>query len=539
MIWAWMLWACIRPEHQAPLQVDTGTPGPSSTQPLAPPRLLRRISLDLRGTLPTEAELDRVAADPTTVAALTQDWLAAPALEAALVQLLSDQWHTQVDAFEITAQDYDLDPESEYAFERAVGQEPLRLMARVVVQDRHWGEVVTAPTTAANPLLGAIWPIALPTSAAGWQEAVYTDGRPAAGVLATNGLWWRYTTDTSNMNRKRAAAISRLLLCEDLLARPVAFSAATTDLSDTEAAVKNDDACLACHATLDPLAANLFGFWWLSQYNVDEQTRYHPERELLYERWLEVEPAWFGTPVTGLADLGQAIAADRRLYQCATERFATALWARPPTPAEHPLLASLTQDFLTGGAQAKPLLAALMATPQYQAGAATPMTGTEDPNRLVRQLGPWQLAQSLEGLTGFRWTWEGYDQLDNDTIGMRVLAGGVDGSHTFAPQPDPGLTWSLVVQTLAEGAADHAVSQWLDADEGLLAGLDPAAAPGDADFDATLDDLHWRLFATPAPPEWAPGMGQLWSSIATEHDPEIAWQATLSAMFRDPLFVTR
>ena len=56
------------------------------------------------------------------------------------------------------------------------------------------------------------------------MSARYTDGRPAAGVLATNGLWWRYTTTDSNMNRTRAAAISRLLLCEDFMARPVSFA---------------------------------------------------------------------------------------------------------------------------------------------------------------------------------------------------------------------------------------------------------------------------------------------------------------------------
>ena len=45
--------------------------------------------------------------------------------------------------------------------------------------------------------------------ATGWQVSRYTDGRPAAGVLSTNGLWWRYYSTVSNLNRSRAAAISR------------------------------------------------------------------------------------------------------------------------------------------------------------------------------------------------------------------------------------------------------------------------------------------------------------------------------------------
>ena len=49
--------------------------------------------------------------------------------------------------------------------------------------------------------------------------ARYQDGRPAAGVLATNGLWWRYRSTASNANRKRANQASRILLCQDYLVR--------------------------------------------------------------------------------------------------------------------------------------------------------------------------------------------------------------------------------------------------------------------------------------------------------------------------------
>jgi hypothetical protein len=43
----------------------------------------------------------------------------------------------------------------------------------------------------------------------------YADGRPAAGVLSTNGLWWRYPSTASNGNRKRADTPSRIFLCHD------------------------------------------------------------------------------------------------------------------------------------------------------------------------------------------------------------------------------------------------------------------------------------------------------------------------------------
>ncbi|HND33839.1 MAG TPA: DUF1549 domain-containing protein, partial [Myxococcota bacterium] len=67
--------------------------------PLAAPRLARRISLDLRGVLPTVAELDRVEADPAALDGLVDQWLADPRLEARMVHLLSERWHTKVDEF--------------------------------------------------------------------------------------------------------------------------------------------------------------------------------------------------------------------------------------------------------------------------------------------------------------------------------------------------------------------------------------------------------------------------------------------------------
>ena len=32
------------------------------------------------------------------------------------------------------------------------------------------------------------------------------------------------------------------------------------------------------------------------------------------------------------------------------------------------------------------------------------------------------MGQLIEDLTGFRWEWNGFEQLDNDTYGYRVMA---------------------------------------------------------------------------------------------------------------------
>ena len=51
------------------------------------PQLLRRLSLDLRGTLPAEAALRAVAADPSLVDTYRDIYLEDPLFETRLVQL--------------------------------------------------------------------------------------------------------------------------------------------------------------------------------------------------------------------------------------------------------------------------------------------------------------------------------------------------------------------------------------------------------------------------------------------------------------------
>ena len=120
-------------------------------------------------------------------------------------------------------------------------------------------------------------------------------------------------------NRTRAAAITRLLLCDDYLLRPVTFEASPQVLENTDLALQTDPACLTCHASLDPLAASMFGFWWIEQFNPLEATYYHPEREGMGADQLSTTPAWFGQTVTSFAEVGQHISEDPRFRQCAVQ----------------------------------------------------------------------------------------------------------------------------------------------------------------------------------------------------------------------------
>lgn len=518
------------------------TPDPASELvPLEGPAMVRRLSLDLRGVLPSVDELARAEADPEAWRDIRDEYLEDPLFEERLVQLLAERWHTRVDVFDIVYSDYHLEPQQEYAFERAVGEEPLRLMAHVITHDLPWTDAVTADYTMANDLLASIWPLDYPEGATGWQPATYTDGRPGVGILSTNGLWWRYTTNNSNMNRSRAAAISRLLLCEDFLARPVTFSANDSDLSNLTNAITANPYCVACHASLDPIASSMFGFWWVVLYSRVEDTNYHPEREYLGQVYLDVNPAWFGQPMNGLSEMGYKIATDSRFFSCTVRSFAEQLWRRDADLTDFGALEELRQTFLESDARVKPLIQAITDTDVYRAGGTTDRASEETlaNEQTARLLSPMQLDTILVDLTGFRWSWEGYDLLDNDTWGFRVLGGGVDGVNVSRPQQDPGLTWALVFKRATQGAASFVVQNELvdGGERRLFTSVTLENRPGDPEFTAELEGLHWRLYAAHADAEWLSGVEELWTAVNAESDPATAWASVISTSLRDPAFV--
>jgi len=541
----WLL-ACAEPER-LPVEPDPDSASPSQdpeSDPeeasISPMDLAIRASLDLRGVRPDLDELAAIEADPASVDTLIVTWLDDERFAERVVDLYSEIWLTRLDDWYVDASDYGLDDEAAWA--RSVGEEPLRILARIASEDLPYTDLVTADWTMANEVLAAAWPLDYPADTVGWEPASYTDQRPMAGVLSTNALYWRYMSTSSNANRGRANAISRILLCHDYLTIPVEFERDVNllDGDAVEEALRSNTGCVGCHASLDPIASYLWGFFYYDYDSYLDTTSYHPERELLYETYTQTPPGWYGQPGYDLQDLGWQIAGDSRYPSCAAEQVFALLLQRDVELDDTAALERHRLAFLDADLRLKPLFASVLQDPRYRAARES-----NDPLDASRKmLSPYQLASSLEALTGYRFTYDDYDMLSTDTYGLRTLAGGVDGYFVTAPATEPTATLALVAERLAEAAAAYVVDHDVGAPESarLFTEIHFAETP-DSDRDAMvaqLQVLHWQLFGdrVAGDGEAVAANLELWQDLRdTGASSEEAWAGVLSVLFRDPEFL--
>lgn len=502
--------------------------------------LLIRASLDLRGVRPTSAEVDEVLADPTQLDGTFERWLHDERFADRVVDLWAPVYGTRATESDSATADYGI--ENERAFVSALGEEPLRVLATIAAEDRPYPELVTGDWTVIDERLAWVYPADWPEGQVGWHRVTPTDHRPAAGVLATAGLWWRYQTTDANANRGRANAVSRILVCHDYLARPVEFSG-EIDLLDEEAirdAIAQNPDCVSCHASLDPIASTFWGWAQRQLWNPEDLADYDPEYENRWEETNLVAPAWYGQPVTGLAELGQRIAEDPRLVQCLTEQATSLLLQRPVSlEADSEALLTHREALLDGDVTVRALFRSILASPEYRAVSET------DPWRAPRKvLTPHQLASSVEALTGYRLTVDGHDAMDEDIWGLRSLAGADANQAATDPGAIPSPTLTLVQARLAEAAALYVARA--DAADPAGARLltrvrfteTPAASR--ATMATQVQELYAGILtrAVDADGPEVAALLALWEEAhAAEGDPVVAWAAVIAALLGHPDFL--
>ncbi|MCB9683172.1 MAG: hypothetical protein H6733_17030 [Alphaproteobacteria bacterium] len=520
---------------------DTTGPVLPDYQPLDAIDLLVRASLDLRGIRPSIDDLGRVEADPAVVETLIAAYLEDDRVGRRVREMWDEVFLVRDEETFVTL-DYFRQRHSLAELARSIGEEPTRMLERIVVEDRPYTEFVTADWTVVNDVLADMWPVDYPAGAQGWQTAHYTDGRPAAGVLSTNGLWWQAGSMLNNLNRGRANEVSRTLLCFDYLNTEIDFTG--VGALDSEAALGNairtDPACTACHNTLDPLASHFFGFFYYDAQKRDplDVRVYHPERERLWQTLGGLPPAFHRVPTQGLADLGRTIAADPDYSHCFAKRAWEGLLHRDVLPAERTLIDGHDAAFRAGSLRVRAVLRDIVASDAYRNG------GPEYGRKLAS---PTILSSEVEDLTGFSWTTDDWDLVRAPVTGFGPLVGGVDGIYRSVRLDEPSTTMVLVQKRLAEAAASwvttHDIVERVETPKLLRiadGSEDPDTATGEQRIRNQIAALHARIVSERVDPAGATVDEELslFRDVLDQTGrPHEAWAAIVTLLLRDPRLV--
>lgn len=520
---------------------------------LAPREQLIRLSVDLRGVHPSEEELlaleaaaasEDPAAFEATWAAFVDRYLEDPRFLDRVEELYNLTLRTRTGELLVELDDGALGGWSEQAVADALADEPLKLVRRVAELDLPITELVLADYTLANPVVAALYGVQTEGDS-GWSRGTYTDGRPHAGLLSMTSVWLRYPSAGVNANRHRANTLSRILLCDDYLARPVSFSRSQIDAltsGDPEDVIRDTPTCQSCHSSLDPLAAHFFGFWWEREGGLEDQTTYRPEDEGLWREYAGKEPGWFGLPTGNLRELAEQLASDSRFTSCQVQTVFEGLTQRELSDADREELAVHHAAFEAGGLTLRALVRSIVTADTYRLAATTdPELAARVPT--VKTVSPAQLAGIVEGITGYRWTFDGRDGLTTHDLGLPVLAGGTDSLYVTTPNHEPSVGLVLVQERLAQSAGRWVAAHDLDPNrEGaarLLAYVTAEDTPesNPEAFEAQIRDLYLRATGQPldADADEPARLVELWKQLfSVEGSAERAWSGVVSVVLRDP-----
>lgn len=512
---------------------------------LSPREQLIRVSMDLRGVHPSEEELQAIESAPSLYDDFVDRYLADPRYLDRVEEIWNQRFLTRNGESYFDPSEAGIIGLDESAVAESVGDEPLKLVRRIVENDMSYAEIALADYTMADPVLAAMWDIEYPDGATGWQMGHYRDGRPEAGILTMTTIWQRYPSMGGNANRHRANAVSRMLLCDDFLTRPIVLSRANIDqlTLDPELAIQSAG-CQACHSTLDPLSAHFFGFF---RYDGNDgglrvSTRYLPENEEGWRDYANKSPGYYGTPTANLRELAENLVEDPRFADCAAQTVFEGFGQRELGDADWDEFAALREGFVDDGMRITPLVRNLVTSRSYLAASAADPAVAE---RLatVKTASPAQIASVIEDITNYRWTFNGRDGLTSNDLGLPVLAGGIDGGYVSTPSYEPSLGVAYVQERLAQSAGYHVAAHDLDAartDDAILLDYVTVADTPENNakaFDAQVRALYLRatgIALADDAPEPAAAM-KLWQQLySVEANPTQAWAGIISAVLRDP-----
>jgi len=509
---------------------------------------LIRLSMDLRGIHPTEADLEsfeKSDSPDSMYADFADQWIADPAFVGRMKEIFNQRYLVRNGQTYFDPSEAGLGGIDERVLADDVANEPLALLEYTIENDLPYSYMVTAPHTMANPDLAQFWGIDYPADAnGGWVPAQYLDGRPESGMLTMTTIWQKYPSMGGNANRHRANAISKMFLCDDYLSRPIVLNRAAVDqlTISPEEAINTNVGCQACHSTLDPLAGNFFGFFNYDALDGIDQTQYRPENEEEWRYYSGKEPGYYGHPTGNIPEFGRVLAKDSRFGDCATRTVWEGLTQREMIDDDWPEVSTHRDVYESTHEDLKEVVRSIVTSDEYKSVSA------HDPELNDRLAGrkaasPEQLSSLVKQVTGYVWLFDGRDGLKNNSLGLPVLAGGIDGDFVTTRSYVPSVGAVFVQERLAQASAYWVATHDLDpgrTEEAKLLNLvtindTPTSAP-DA-FKQQIESLYLNITGVPLPADAKEPaeLMKLWTyQYSVDASPTSAWAGVVSAVLRDP-----
>ena len=561
-----------------PAPEPTGEPGAepaseTSSEPsnesegtlLFPEEQIIRISMALRGIRPSMEDIQSVIDDPNEIYVLTEEYVEHPEFSETIKDLYAEQ--LKVRSLETRAPQLgSLSSFSSFEIHQALAEEPLWIIEHIIENDLPFTEIITADYTLMNEVAAELWnDHTYDFTTGGMQQVYWTDERPTAGILSSNGILFRHQSNGANYHRSRVNMLSDVFLCESFSGRDIPLTG-EIDLSDDEAvaqAVFNQAECIACHQALDPIAAHFWGFRNRLQSNQINNSfdngcpQNNPATNFCYpisfyssdhsNYWQNLglrAPNYYGYHSANMTDMGVLISEDPRFAQCVAKRFSAYLTQSSvdDIPFEH--IAELQQLFTSSGYDAKTLAAAIVTDPSFLLSEPddedTHLAGLQ----IIR---PEQLDRMITDLTGLAWDLglESFGQnnlgvipmLNNDQFGFRAMSGGIDGFKVTAPTHTPTPVKMLTLAAYAQQAAGYVVDKDLDPTNiPLLLTQVQANTTNEMTIKAQLVDLHLIILRENVninSPQIDDSYA-LFDQIATNSDVSTAWKTLLTAYLQSP-----
>jgi len=543
---------------------------------------LVRASMMIRGIRPSVADFDRIEDDPDALEALVDTYLQSPEFGLTIRDLHAERYLLRTDTtFQLPV--YGILAERGYDqgdVYDSTTEAPLRQIEDIVMSDRPYTEVVTAQYTLANRVVADIYGLPFDPAGPEWQQTHWVDGRPQAGILSDSELWRRHVSNAKNFHRRRANFVSDTFLCANVGGREVKIegSVSIDDPFAVSAAVSSNPTCVACHSTLDPLAAFFWGYkeqlkrgainqaydldcsWDMSDgtpvfgtdelrasYRIDHWCYplqfYVVSDEDLWSYYGLRQPGYFGAPATSMTDVGEHIAGDPRFAQCTARTFYGFMTQMKREEVPLSVASDLQDVFVESGFSARALVKAIALRPELSVARISGDTeATAPPLQAIR---PEQYTRMVEDLTGFAWLadqdtpscesggnscWGAVDLARSDLFGYRAMMGGIDAWMVIYPTHTTTPTKTLAMGKMADEAAAFVVERDLSlpvADRRLLVLAD--------DIDAQIAWLHLRISGerVHADSEEVARTRDLFDAVADRLGTDEAWRVVISALLQD------